>query len=167
MNKMADPKVQGYIDSIHQSLDNIISTVEKLPEDTIRWNPSDEEWSILQILNHVVEATYFWIGELKIILENPGSKWGRGLQHPGRLAAVSDPDSLVVEEVIEEVKGLKDYISENLSKVNDDRLTEENPHRNFEKFGNKPVSFLIEHFLVEHIEGHYGQIQRNLSKLEK
>lgn len=160
-------KVQSYIDSIHTSLDNIIQTVEKLPEDTIRWNPSEDEWSILQILNHVHEATHFWLSELDVILENPGSKWGRGLQHEARLAAVANPDSLHVSEVIEKVKGLKDLISEKLSKVSDDRLTEENPHRNFEKFGNKPVSFLIEHFLVEHTEGHYGQIQRNLSKLDK
>ena len=164
---MADTKVQSYIDSIQTSLDNIISTVEKLPEDTIRWNPTEDEWSILQILNHVAEATDFWLGEMDNVLENPGSKWGRGLQHEGRLAAVDNPDALNVNEVIEEVKSKKAVVENRLSKVSDERLTEENPHRNFEKFGNKPVSFLIEHFLVEHTEKHYGQIQRNLSKLDK
>jgi len=164
---MANTNVQGYIDSIQTSLDNIISTVEKLPEDTIRWNPTEEEWSILQILNHVAEATDFWLGELDTILEKPGSEWGRGLQHEGRLAAVENPESLDVNEVIESIKSKKEVVENELSKVSDERLTEENPHRNFEKFGNKPVSFLIEHFLVEHTEGHYEQIQRNLSKLDK
>lgn len=164
---MIDSKIKTYIDSINDSLDRIIETVDNLSEEIIRWNPSKEEWSILQILNHVVEASYFWIGELKVVLEKPGSEWGRGLDHPGRLAAVENPENLNVDEVIKEVKELKSYLSKNLSEVEGRRLSEENPHRNFKKFGNKPISFLIEHFLVEHIEGHYGQIQRNLSKLEK
>lgn len=161
---MANKKVENYIVSIEESLDNIISTVEPLSEETIRWNPSEEEWSILQIMNHVYEATHFWLGELKTVLNEPGSEWGRGLDHPARLAAVENPNELNVNEVIEKVKSVKSTVNSELSQVEDGRLEEENPHRNFEKFGNKPVSFLIEHFMVEHTEGHYGQIQRNLKK---
>lgn len=164
---MATSKVEGYIQSIKKSLDNIVSTVENLSEEVIRWKPSEEEWSILQILSHIHEATGYWLGELDTVLDAPGSEWGRGLQHPARLAAVEQPESLNVEEIVTAVKGLKEEVASRLSKVSDERLTEENPHRNYQKFGNKPISFLVEHFLVEHIEGHYGQIQRNLSKLNQ
>lgn len=164
---MANTKVQGYIESITTSLDNILKAVDGLSEEVIRWNPSEEEWSILQILSHVAEATPYWLNELERILEKPGSEWGRGLQDPARLAAVENPEKLNVDQVIKDVAALKELVEKELGKVTDDRLSEENPHRNFAKFGNKPVSFLIEHFLVEHIEGHHGQIQRNLSKLDK
>ena len=30
----------------------------------------------------------------------------------------------------------------------------ESPHRNFAKFGNKPVSFIVDHFIDEHVAGH-------------
>ncbi|MFC2947614.1 DinB family protein [Virgibacillus sediminis] len=162
---MANSKAESYIESINSSLDKIVATVNDLSEDTIRWKPSEEEWSILQILSHVWESTNYWLGELETILETPGSEWGRGLQNPKRLAAVEKPEELKVDEAITVVEELKEKVTNRISKVRDDRLKEENPHRNFEKFGNQPVSFLIEHFLVEHIEGHYGQIQRNLSKL--
>lgn len=162
---MGNSKVENYIESITTSLDNIVSTVKNLSEEVVRWKPSKEEWSILQILSHVHEATGYWLGELETILEKPGSEWGRTLQDPARLAAVEQPEKLNVQEVVTAVEGLKEEVKERLSKVEDNRLVEENPHRNFAKFGNKPVLFLIEHFLVEHIEGHYGQIQRNLSKL--
>lgn len=158
-------KVNNYIESINKSLDNILKTVDDLSEDVIRWKPAEDQWSILQILSHVSESTVYWLGEMEMILSTPGSEWGRGLQNPERLAAVDTPDQLNVDQVIQNVKGLKDEVSDRLGKVSDDRLAEENPHRNFKKFGNKSVSFLIEHFLVEHVEGHYGQIQRNLSKL--
>lgn len=162
---MGNSKVENYIESITTSLDNIVSTVKNLSEEVIRWKPSEEEWSILQILSHVHEATGYWLGELETVLEKPGSEWGRTLQDPARLRAVEQPESLNVNEVIHKVKGLKEEVAKRLGNVPDERLGEENPHRNFKKFGNKPISFLIEHFLVEHIEGHYGQIQRNLNKL--
>ena len=46
-------------------------------------------------------------------------------------------------------------------------LKQESPHRNFAKFGNKPVSFIIDHFIEEHVAGHAKQILRNLDKLRK
>jgi acylpyruvate hydrolase len=164
---MQNLKVKSYIDSIQTSLDNILLTVKDLSVDEIRWKPSENEWSILQILSHIGEATLFWLGELDQVLEKPGSEWGRGLDDPARLAAVENPEQLDVQQVIEKVQQLKGAVREKLSGVSDDRLSEQNPHRNFAKFGNKSVSFLIEHFLVDHINGHLEQINRNLSKLNK
>ncbi|WP_249872346.1 DinB family protein [Oceanobacillus saliphilus] len=162
---MAESKVDSYVESINTSIDKMLTSVEDVSEDVIRWNPHEDEWSILQILSHVREATLYWLSELETVLDKPGSEWGRGLQNPERLRAVENTEALDVEEVIAEVANLKLQVSERLAKVDDDRLAEENPHRNFAKFGNKPVTFLIEHFIVDHVEGHYSQIQRNLSKL--
>ena len=36
---------------------------------------------ILQILNHVKEATSYWLSETETVLSEPGSKWGRGLNN--------------------------------------------------------------------------------------
>src|SRR5699024_2110267 len=116
-------------------------------EKNIRWEPSNDEWSILQILNHVKEATSYWLSEMETVLSDPGSQWGRGLKDKARLEAVSNPEALDVNKVIESISNLKNEVRERLSQVSESRLTEENPHRNFEKFGNKPVSFIIEHFI--------------------
>lgn len=162
---MPTSQVEKYINSIQSSTDDILNTISGLSEKTIRWNPTEEEWSILQILNHLNEATPYWLSEMETVLEKPGSEWGRSLDHPARLEAVESPEKLNVNEVIKEVEGLKAEVSERLSKVDDARLSEENPHRNFKKFGNKPVSFIVEHFIDEHTAKHHGQIERNLSKL--
>ncbi|MGJ9460705.1 DinB family protein [Oceanobacillus sp. CF4.6] len=162
---MATEQVEKYIHSIQSSIDEILSSVDGLSEETIRWNPTEDEWSIVQILNHVNEATPYWLSEMETVLEKPGSEWGRGLTSPDRLAAVDELNGLNIKEVIKATEGLKTEVSQRLSKVDDAQLKEENPHRNFKKFGNKPVSFLIEHFIVEHTEGHSNQIKRNLSKL--
>jgi len=154
------------IQATNNSIDEIVKSVAGLDEKTIRWNPTEEEWSIMQIVAHLNEAVPYWLGEVDRVVAEPGSKWGRGLVDPARLAAVATPDELNVEEEIATLKGLQQQVSERLSNLSEAQLTAENPHRNFERFGNKPVSFIINHFIAEHANTHYGQIQRNLSKLD-
>ena len=155
------------IQSIQESLNEILSITEDLSEETIRWNPTIEEWSILQILSHLGEAIPYWLGEVKRVVDAPGSAWGRGLQDAARLAAVTNMEELSVENVITEVAKLKQQVASELQELNEEKLQKESPHRNFAKFGNKPVSFIIDHFIEDHIAGHCAQIKRNLSKLEK
>ncbi|WP_285766692.1 DinB family protein [Peribacillus sp. SI8-4] len=163
---MAFQDIEKSIESIQLSLDHILETTENLPEETVRFNPTEDEWSIMQILSHLTEAIPYWLGEVQAVVAMPGSKWGRGMQDPVRLAAVTDTERLSVDKVITQVKELKDKVENVLGKLDEETLSKESPHRNFAKFGNKPVSYIIDHFIDEHISGHYGQIKRNLSKIK-
>jgi uncharacterized damage-inducible protein DinB len=91
------------INRIQQSLHEIATITEKLSEETIRWKPSEEEWSILQILSHLVEAVPYWLGEVERVVAEPGTSRGRGLQDPARLKAVTDLDKLSVKDMLAEV----------------------------------------------------------------
>ena len=153
------------IQAFNNSIDDILKSVEGLDEKTIRWNPTEEEWSILQIITHLNEAVPYWLDEVDRVIAAPGSKWGRGLTDADRVAAVAAPDQLNVEEEIATLKGLQQQVSDRVSNLSEAQLNAENPHRNFEKFGNKPVSFMVDHFITVHANTHYGQVQRNLSKL--
>ncbi|WP_375200580.1 DinB family protein [Bacillus sp. RS11] len=152
------------IQAINNSICDILKSVEGLDEKVFRWNPTEEEWSIMQIVSHLNEAIPYWLGEVERVVAEPGSKWGRGLEDESRLAAVFNPDELSIEEEIATLKKIQQQVSDRLIGLSEAQLNAENPHRNFEKFGHKPVSFIINHFLVEHVNGHYVQIQRNLSK---
>ena len=143
---MTVTSVNKSIQTINDSIDAIVKNIENVSEKDIRWNPTAEEWSILQIVSHLNEAVPYWIGEVERVIAEPGSKWGRGLVDADRLAAVDNPDALNVEEQVSVLKGLKQQVADRLSKVTEAQLEQENPHRNFEKFGNKPVSFIIDHF---------------------
>jgi len=158
--------VNESIQSIQESLTEILIVAENLSEETIRWKPSEEEWSILQILSHLVEGVPYWLGEVERVVAEPGSSWGRGLQDPARLAAVTDIDKLSVKDVLAEVGQLSQKVASGLE-LDAETLKQESPHRNFAKFGNKPVSFIIDHFIEEHVAGHAKQIQRNLFKLRE
>lgn len=158
--------VNQSIKSIIQSIDEIIETVKGLPDDVIRWNPSEDEWSIMQILTHVVEATPYWLGEIEQILKDKNVEWGRGLKDEGRLAAVSSSrvENTLLVEVIKELEAVKPQIEQTLSKLNIENIAMEATSRN-PRFGTKPISFIVDHLLVEHVNKHLGQIKRNLSKV--
>jgi uncharacterized damage-inducible protein DinB len=165
---MEKVSVNQSIQYLIQSIDEIIETVKELSDDVIRWNPSEGEWSIIQILTHVVEATPYWLGEIEQILIDRHVEWGRGLQDEGRLAAVSSSrvENTLLQEVLKELEAVSPQIEQTLSKLNSENITWEATSRN-PRFGTKPISFIVDHLLLEHISKHLGQIKRNLSKFNK
>ncbi|WP_017729154.1 DinB family protein [Halalkalibacterium ligniniphilum] len=162
---MAYISVESSIESIQQSLDRIIETTKELSEETIRWKPSEEEWSIIQIVCHLVEAVPYWLNEIEGLLKSPGKEWGRGLQDEARLAAVSETDSQSISTIINDLEALKSKVEQGLGVLDEDKLKLEAPSRN-PRFGTKPISFIVDHLLVEHVSKHESQIKRNLLKLK-
>lgn len=161
---METKTIQQSIESVQQSIDKMICTVLELSEETIRWNPSEDEWSIMQILCHVVEAVPYWLSEIAQIKAQPGELWGRNHLQEARLAAVTDTDKRSVEDVLKELQSVKSQVEKELGTLNKDTLAIEATSRN-QNFGTKPISFIVDHLIVEHVNKHYGQIERNLSKL--
>ncbi|KEF40206.1 DinB superfamily [Schinkia azotoformans MEV2011] len=157
--------IQESIQSVEKSLDQIIETVEGLSEEIIRKHPVPEEWSIMQIICHVEEALPYWLAEIDNIKAAPGTEWGRHFTHAGRLAAVDAAETRAVSDVISELKAMKPFVSEKLAELDEATLAVESPSRN-PNFGTKPIFFIVDHLIVEHASKHFGQIQRNLSKLQ-
>ena len=89
------------------------------------------------------------------------------LQDPAQACCCNGYGKLSVKDVLAEVGILRQKVASGLQELDAETLKQRIPHRNFAKFGNKPVSFIIDHFIEEHVAGHAGQIQRNLSKLQK
>lgn len=154
------------IQAVEKSIQEMIDIVKDLSEETIRWNPTPEEWSIMQITSHVAEAIPYWLEEIKKINEDPSVNWGRGLQHEGRLHAVSEEylKSKTVEEVLNELEQVPAQVKDVVSTLTDEQLAVVAPANN-PNFEGKPVQFIVDNLIVKHIEGHVGQVKRNLSKL--
>ncbi len=154
------------ITSVSESIDRIIETVKGLSEETIRWNPTEEEWSIMQILCHIVEAVPYWLSEIDQLVQTPGKEWGRNHLQERRLEAVSAAtvDAISVDEILQKLEAVKQQVKDGLENLTPEQLAAEAPSRN-PNFGTKPISFIINHLIDQHVNKHEGQIQRNLSKL--
>lgn len=155
------------VQSVQSNIDEMIQIVRGLDEETIRWNPTEEEWSIMQIIVHVAEAIPFWLKEIEGIKKDPTATWGRGLSHEGRLYAVSEENiqNTTVDEALQDLKKVPASVKETVQSLSDEQYQLVAPCRN-PNFEGKPVQFIVDNLIVKHVDGHLGQIKRNLSKLE-
>jgi uncharacterized damage-inducible protein DinB len=152
-------------ESIYESIDKIKTIVKPLPEEIIYWKPSEDEWSIMQIITHVAEAIPYWAKEINNIKLNHENLWGRGLTDEVRLQVVSEENinGKSVEEVIQQLSSIPITIENVVHTLTDEELHIQAPSRN-PRFDNKPINFIVNHLIVEHTEKHYNQIERNVSK---
>ncbi|WP_227937441.1 DinB family protein [Alkalihalobacillus deserti] len=157
---------QSNITSVNESIDRIIETVKGLPEETIRWNPTEDEWSIMQIMAHIVEALPYWVGEIEQLVETPGKEWGRNHLHEPRLEAVKPEtvNAISVDEMIQKLEEVEQTVQAGIENLTPEQLATEATSVN-PNFGTKPLSFIIDHLIDQHVNKHEGQIERNLSKL--
>jgi len=67
--------------------DRVAALARGIHEDQARWKPSDESWSILEVVSHLADEEEFdFPPRLKIILEGEGKAWHE-----------IDPESWVIE----------------------------------------------------------------------
>lgn len=150
----------AYAEQLKRNMDKIVAIASAMPDEEIRWKPSEEVWSVLEILCHVEEGIGYWIRELVEVTRSPEREWGRTLAHPGRLQAVAQAPARNTADVLRVIEGLKEDVDAVFAEIRDEQLLIEAPHCN-PKFGTRPMTFLVEHFLVEHVAQHERQIARN------
>lgn len=149
-----------------KSLEDIVATLKNTEEAVLYKKPSESEWSAMQIVSHILEAVDFWVVDLEALLVVPGAKWGRNHEHVRRLAAVDESvvSRINKDEAITALQNLVPKVEAALAKVKEEDLVKTAPSYN-PNFDGKPLSFLVEHLIVGHVAGHYGQIVRHLKKV--
>ncbi|MGO4890377.1 DinB family protein [Anaerobacillus sp. MEB173] len=157
---------QRNIESVNKSIDRILETVKGLSEETIRWKPTEDEWSIMQIIAHIVEALPYWVNEIEQLVETPGKVWGRNHLHEPRLEAVKPEtlNAISVAQMIQALEEVKGQVQAGIEKLTAEQLAAEATSVN-PNFGTKPISWIIDHLIDEHVNKHEGQINRNLAKV--
>ncbi|SOC11645.1 uncharacterized damage-inducible protein DinB [Ureibacillus xyleni] len=150
-----------------KGIEDIVEVLKNTDEKTLYVKPSDTEWSAMQVVSHILEAVEFWVADLEALLIVPGAKWGRNHEHVRRLAAVEESvvAQLSKEGAIAAIQNLVPKVEAALAKVNEEDLAKTAPSYN-PNFDGKPLSFLIDHLIVKHVVGHYGQIVRHLKKVQ-
>jgi uncharacterized damage-inducible protein DinB len=155
--------IEESIQSIQELATEITQTVVELPEDTLRWKPTADAWSIAEILGHVQEATPYWAGEIQRVVANPDTEWGRNHQDESRLNAVAATAQRGIGDLIAGVAKAANAVVAVLRKLNEQDLQIESPSRN-PRWGVKPMSFVLDHLIVSHLRGHRDQIKRTLDQ---
>lgn len=148
-------------------INQIVEVIENTDASILYKKPSEFEWSVMQIASHVIEAVNFWVEDLEALLIVPGAKWGRNHEHVRRLAAVEENyvASLSKQDIIDQLQSLISLVSAAIAKVTDEDLIKTAPSYN-PNFDGKPLTFLIDHLILKHVESHLGQMKCHLAKVQ-
>ncbi|ESU71763.1 MULTISPECIES: DinB family protein [Geobacillus] len=165
---MTKALLQSSTATVKETIDNIAELVQSLSEELIRWKPSADEWSVAQILSHLNEAIPYWIEEIKRIKHDASVTWGRGLTDETRLAAVAEThvNALSTAELLAQLKTIPAAVEHLFQQLDEHDLSVVAPSRN-PKFNGQPLQFIIDHLIVEHVQKHLSQIERNVRKWNK
>ncbi|MFB3160388.1 DinB family protein [Neobacillus sp. 179-J 1A1 HS] len=164
---MATALLNEKLELFKKSIDDIAAVLKKTDEAALYVKPSETEWSAMQIVSHVLEAVEFWVADLEALLVVPGAKWGRNHEHVRRLAAVAETvvSRIKKEDAITALQNLVPKVEAALVKVTEEDLVKTAPSYN-PNFDGKPLSFLVDHLIIKHVTGHYGQLERHLEKIQ-
>ncbi len=151
----------------HHAVEQMQTLLASIDDQLFHQKPSEEEWSVAQIASHIEEAVNFWLEDIQALQIVPGAKWGRNHEHVRRLAAVSDAvtEKLTPEKAIAILKELDQKVEAVLKTITEEQLASTAPSYN-PNFDQKPMSFIVDHLIVKHSEGHFGQMERHLAKVK-
>lgn len=145
------------LELVNNNIQEMVAVLQDAEEDSIRWNPAPEEWSIMQIIAHVSEATPYWIDLTKRIVKDPSTKIDRGIFSKNRLYAVSEENmqNMSWEDAVNSLEKIPLLVEKLLLSLTDEQLQEE------------AIQYILNMEIINHIEVHTHQIKRNLSNKKK
>jgi uncharacterized damage-inducible protein DinB len=139
---------------VRQSQRDFLAILSKVDERTLYTRPSENEWSIAEILVHVANAREFFTAETEKVLATPGVTMGRTIVDPERIQYVCDHAHDSADLIERQLVTSHEYLVSLLERMHDDDLAIVGKHV---KFGEQTLSEFIEHFIVEHDQAHVRQ----------
>jgi len=161
-----NPKVekirQDVQDSYAELLRLIDGPITTLDPEKLYIPSGENEWSIMQILDHIVEIMPYWAGEIEKLVAAPGQNFGRTMQHAGRLQAIDEHGRDSLKQVKAALPASYARLEDVLGSLKDSDLALTGHHI---KFGENTLEWFIEEFVTGHLRSHVDQIKACLAKV--
>jgi uncharacterized damage-inducible protein DinB len=125
----------------------------------LRDSPGENEWSITQILGHLVEMIPYWLDHCRVLIATTTQplQFGRSLDAPERLEAVDRGASGNPDELM---RDLKDEIRKATTAIRGMSATERGKKGSHIRRGDMTVADIVETFIVVHAEDHLAQARK-------
>ena len=125
--------------------------------------PTENEWSVMESLAHIVEFMPYWAGEAKKLVAQPGQNFGRTMQDEGRLAALRTHGHDTLVQAREALPGSYARLDEILAGLRDSDLELTGRHA---RYGEHTLEWFINEFITEHLHNHVVQLRECLAAIE-
>ena len=160
----ANPKVEEIRRSVQSSYDELNQLITErlatLDPAKLYQQPSENEWTIMESLAHIVEFIPYWANEIEKLVAAPGQKFGRTMQDARRLQAISEHGSDDLEQIRAALPGSYACLAQVLGELKDSDLALTGNHS---RFGDQTLAWFIEDFVTHHLASHLEQLHQCLA----
>lgn len=125
--------------------------------------PTENEWTIMESLAHIIEFMPYWAHEVEKLVAHPGQNFGRTMQDEKRLTALREHGHDTLVQVSTALPESYAHLDAVLSRLQDSDLELTGQHV---KFGERTLEWFIGEFITEHLHNHIVQLQECLAALE-
>ena len=126
----------------------------------LRQHASEEDWSAMQALGHIVEIIPYWMHDCqRIIAADTPPTFGRENDAPERLEGVEQGARKKTDELLSQLKGEISSAAAGILAMSDADREKKGIHIHK---GETTVAEVLEIFMVAHAEEHLAQIRKAL-----
>lgn len=145
---------------LRQSQNDLLALLKGLDESTLYTRPAENEWTPAENLIHLAEAREFFTAETQKVLATPGTTMGRTISDHHRIQNVIEHGHDAPDLILSKLVASHEKLISLLERMNDEDLQVVGTHV---RYGQQTLGEFIEHFIVEHDQGHVRQIRSLLS----
>ncbi|HEX2912343.1 MAG TPA: DinB family protein [Chloroflexia bacterium] len=161
-----NPEVTEIRNNIRSSYDSLMhllrEQVAKLDQPALHQAYIQNEWTVMENVAHIIEFMPYWGNEVKNLVEEPGRNFGRTMQDPGRLKAISEHGKDNLEQALRDLPPSFAALDDVLSNLKDSDLKLTGVHS---KFGERSLEWFIDEFITRHLQNHVIQLQTVLEAM--
>ncbi len=145
---------------LEQCQHTFLELLDQVNDSKLYWRPDEKEWTMAENLVHVAEARQFFMGEVQKALTMEDATVGRTIADPGRVQNVAEHGSDSREVITQKLTDSYEQMIQTFKRMHDEDLQKNVQHV---KYGSQTLGAFIEHFVVEHDQGHERQVMSLLA----
>lgn len=154
MAELAAATLRNRLQEVQREL---LKELRLVPPQVFYSSPVPGEWSLGQILAHIVEIESFWIDKIRAALKAGIEEIDRTEEEEAaRLSFVQEHGHDPVNRLMEQLGEATRHLNETLSLIHQEELSR--PLRRI-RWGDSTAAELIERVIIRHIDGHVQQIK--------
>ncbi|WP_107840856.1 DinB family protein [Metasolibacillus meyeri] len=149
---------QQSIENYKQTAINIRQVAESVSEELLTWKPTEQAWSIQEIIGHLLDSNIINSYRLRKIIAEPVTQLVTFAHEDW--VTVQQFSNSEIADLLATYDTLTNYNATLLAKLSEEQ---------WQKYGLKQdepisVAHIIDNFICKHVEKHLTQIERNRSQ---
>jgi uncharacterized damage-inducible protein DinB len=141
-------------EKLEAMVDELATRLTALPEDSFTRRQSPDEWTAAEVVAHMAEMMPYWARVAAAIAREPGSSFGRELDDPDRVGAVTSSNQIPRSESLARLRHAAHEAATAIRGLDASAWEISGKHQTR---GEMSIARLIDELLMAHVAAHVQQ----------